>query len=91
MRNKSDAFSAFQQYLAYAERHTGRKLKCLHEDKGGEWMSKEMERFCADRGIRRERTVRAEPHQNGVGERPNRTLGEAVVSMLVEASLSPSF
>ena len=36
-------------------------------------------------------TLRAEPHQNGVTERANRTIKEGITTMLNEAGLPPSF
>jgi len=35
--------------------------------------------------------VRNEPHQNGVAERANRTIGEGVTALLKESRLPPSF
>ena len=54
-------------------------------------MSSEWESFCAAHGIQRQHTVRAEPHQNGVAERANRTLIESVISMLNESKLPGTF
>jgi hypothetical protein len=91
LKEKSEAFSAFVAFKEHAEKQTGRKLKCAHDDKGGEWMSNEMKDFCIRHGIVREHTMRAEPHQNGVAERPMRTLGEGIISMLTDARLSASW
>ena len=54
-------------------------------------MSKEWESFCSVNGIARQHTVRAEPHQNGVAERANRTIMEGIISMLNESHLPGSF
>ena len=40
-------------------------------DKGGEFIGKEYNEFCASEGIRRQHTEPHEPHQNGVAERAN--------------------
>src|SRR5437868_3994261 len=37
MKQKSDLFSAFQQYQAYSERHLGVQLKTIRSDQGGEY------------------------------------------------------
>ena len=37
LRKKSEAFDAFKLYHAWAEKQTGRKLKALRDDKGGEY------------------------------------------------------
>ncbi len=42
-------------------------------------------------GIHRQHTVCNEPHQNGVAEHANRTIGEGVTAILKESRLPPSF
>jgi hypothetical protein len=42
---KSDVFSAFKSFKAYAENHHGLKIKALQDDKGGEYMSNEMKQY----------------------------------------------
>ena len=58
------------------EIETGKKLKCLRSDNGGEYCSKEFDRYCSEHGIRREKTVPRTPQENGVSERMNRTIME---------------
>ena len=91
LRKKSDQFAAFKQFKAYVENKLDRKIKGLRDDKGGEYMSNEMNQFCIDAGISRQHTVRNEPHQNGVTERANRTLAEGITALLAESNLPPSF
>ena len=91
LRDKAGAFAAFKQFKALAENQLNAKIKALRDDKGGEYMSTEWETFCTVNGIARQHTVRSEPHQNGVAEHANRTLHEAVISMLSEAHLPPTF
>ena len=54
-------------------------------------MSNEFLDFCAKNGIHRQHTTRNRPQQNGVAERANRTIEEAIISMLNEAGLPASF
>lgn len=54
-------------------------------------MSKDLEKYLLDRGIKPEHTVRATPSQNGVAERLNRTLSEGIVAVLNQANLPQSF
>ena len=91
LKAKSGAFAAFKQFKAYAENQLNCRIKALRDDKGGEYMSKEWEDLCRREGIARQHTVRAEPHQNGVAERANRTLKEGITTMLNEAHLPASF
>jgi transposase InsO family protein len=55
-----------------------RKIKILRSDNGGEYTSKEFVNFCKDVGIKRELTTPYNPQQNGVAERKNRIMLEAV-------------
>jgi hypothetical protein len=91
LKKKSDAFTAFKQYKAYAENHFGTTIKCIRDDEGGEFMSNEMKQYCIDHGIERQHTVRNRPQQNGDVERANRTIAELVTAMLVEANLPVQF
>ena len=54
-------------------------------------MSREMDDFCAEHGIQRQHSVRARPQQNGVSECANRTMEQAIISMLHQAGLPLSF
>jgi len=91
MLKKSDVFASFKLFKSLVERQTGRKIRCFHNDKGGEYKLGALLKFCADEGIRVEFTTRATPQQNGVAERSNRTMSEAITSMITEANLPPSF
>ena len=60
------------------EKSTGQKLKALHTDNGGEYISSEFEAYLK-KGVRYELTVPKIPEQNGVAERMNKTLVETVL------------
>ena len=51
MKKKSETFSYFKKFKAWAENQTGCTIKALREDKGGEYMSREFDDFCAEHGI----------------------------------------
>ena len=67
---------------------SGKKLKCLTTDNGGEYVSHEFKNFCEMHGIKRELTTLGNLAQNGVVERMNRTINERVLSMLSNAGLT---
>ena len=69
------------------ETQTGRKIKVLRSDNGGEYTSDPFLQVCQNEGIQRHFTVRHTPQQNGVAERMNRTLLEKVRCMLSNAGL----
>ena len=47
IQNKSDVFYTFKKWKDLVEIETGRKLKCLRSDNGGEYCSKEFVRYCS--------------------------------------------
>ena len=53
LKKKSDAFQMFKWHLARVEKETGKSLKCLRSDKGGDFISREFEVFCDDKGTKR--------------------------------------
>jgi transposase InsO family protein len=91
INQKSEVLEKFKDYVNLVENQTGSKVKGLRSDNGGEYMSKDFDQFCNDRGIQREPTIPYSPQQNGVAERMNRTLMETARSMLYHADKSLSF
>ena len=91
LKRKSEAFAAFKTYVSWVETQTGERVRCLRDDKGGEYMSAEFDAFCAERGIERQHSVRNRPQQNGVAERTNRILADGVTTMLAESGLPQAF
>ena len=84
LKQKSEALEAFKQYEARLMRqHDGAKIKTVHSDRGGEYLSAEFDAYLKGQGITRELTVHDSPQQNGVAERLNRTLVELVRAMLI--------
>lgn len=73
------------------EKFTGKNIKVLRTDNGGEYTSKEFENYLKKEGIKHEYTVPKTPEQNGVAERMNRTLVEMVRSMLSDSKLPKKF
>ena len=73
------------------ENQTGRKLKCLRINNGGEFKSEKFVKFCRERSIRREYTTPYSPENKGITERMNQMIQERVVSMLQHSGLSDGF
>ena len=69
-------FHTFKKWKALAKNETGKRLKCLRSDKGGEYCSKEFDSYYSHNGIHREKTVPRTPQENGVSERMNITIME---------------
>jgi transposase InsO family protein len=81
IRQKNDVFYTFEKWKALVKNETGKRLKCLRSDNGGEHCSKDFDYYCSYHGIRREKTVPGTPQENGVSERMNRTIMERARSM----------
>nr|GEX64908.1 ribonuclease H-like domain-containing protein [Tanacetum cinerariifolium] len=67
------------------------KVKVIRCDNGTEFKNRVMNQFCEDKGIKREYSVARTPQQNGVAERRNRALIEAVKTMLVDSKFPTTF
>ena len=73
LKSKDEVFSKFKEFKALIENLSERKIKILRSDNGGEYTSKEF--------------VNQDPQQNGVAERKNRTILEAVKTMVHDQDL----
>jgi len=80
----------FQQFQARVEREIERNLKCIHTDNGGEYLGP-FDKYCAEQGIKHEKTVPKTPQENGIAERMNRTIVERIWCMLRHSKLPKSF
>ncbi|KAL0453692.1 UNVERIFIED_CONTAM: Retrovirus-related Pol polyprotein from transposon TNT 1-94 [Sesamum latifolium] len=91
MRYKSEAFGRFKVYRLEVESQTGRKMKALRSDRGGEYLSGEFIDYLKENGILSEWTPPGMQQLNGMAERRNRTLLDMVRSMMSFTELPPSF
>jgi len=78
MKHKGKVLELFVEWKKNMKKSTGRKIKVLWSDNGGEYKSNLFIKLCHDEGIERHLTVRKTLQQNGVAERINRTLLEKV-------------
>ena len=91
LKKKSEVFDTFRKWKAMVENETGLKIKRVRSDNGGEYRDNRFREFCANNGIKMEKTVPMTPQQNGVAERMNRTLNERARSMRIHAGLPKMF
>ncbi|KAG7563872.1 Integrase catalytic core [Arabidopsis suecica] len=87
LKQKSEAFPKFKKFKALVETQSGKKIKRLRSDGGGEFTSSEFNDFCDKEGIERQVTVPYSPQQNGVAERMNRSLMEMARTLLADQGL----
>ncbi|KAL0387629.1 UNVERIFIED_CONTAM: Retrovirus-related Pol polyprotein from transposon TNT 1-94, partial [Sesamum radiatum] len=91
MRYKSEAFVKFKEFRLEVENQTGRKIKTLRSDRGGEYLSGEFIDYLKENGTVSQWTPPETPQLNGVAERRNRTLLDMIRSMMSFTELPLSF
>ena len=65
LKTKSEVFKQFQEFKALVETQTGRKIKVLRSDNGGEYNIGEFVYFCAEARIKREFNIPYNSQHNG--------------------------
>ena len=73
------------------EKQSGKCIKILRSDQGGEYTLGDIDSYCKNNGIIQQFMVPSTPQQNGVAERKNRTLVECARSMLKGKNVSNGF
>jgi transposase InsO family protein len=87
LKSKDEVFNKFKEFKALIENLSERNIKILKSDNGGEYTSKEFANFCKYVKIKRELTTPYNPQQNGVEERKNITIMEAMKTMIHDQDL----
>ena len=88
MKEKFEALEKFKTFKALTENQTGKRLKAVRSDRGGELWSGDFKEFCDKHGIKREYTTLGTPQHNGVVERQNRSVQHMARSMMNEKNIS---
>ena len=91
IKRKSEVAGCFLEYEKYAERQTGRKIRVLRSDRGGEYLSNHLTSYFKHQGIVHELTASYTPQQNGIAERFNRTSLNMVRSMMHHMNVPKMF
>ena len=91
LKHKDEQFDAFKTYKAWAERQTGRKLKTICTDRGGEFLLKEQKCYLQEHGIEHQTSMPYSPQQNGRAECFQQTIINKAESMWHTAGLSNGF
>jgi hypothetical protein len=82
LRSKADTPAAIMAFQARVELESGKQLKVLRTDHGGEFTSVEFGVHCAREGIERHFSAPYSPQQNGVVERRNQMIVGTARSIL---------
>ena len=73
------------------EKQSGKKLKVLRSDNGGEFVSQKFIDYCESEDIKRHYTTPGDPQSNRVAERMNQTLLERTRCLRLTAKLKKGF
>jgi transposase InsO family protein len=87
LKAKDDIFNKFQEFKALVENLSGRKIKILRSDNGGEYTSNEFKYFRREAGIKRELKTPYNPQHNGLAERKSISIVEATKGMIHDQNL----
>ncbi|KAF7346029.1 Retrovirus-related pol polyprotein [Mycena sanguinolenta] len=90
-KSADESLDAFIAYAAEFERATGKKIKVVRIDNGGEWINKKWETHFKTQGIVLENTTPHSSSQNGPAERGIRTTIELARCLLADSGLPKSF
>jgi transposase InsO family protein len=94
LRTRSEVPGIIKQFTHESTRFTGKKLRrmiCFQTDNAAEFMSKSVVEFYNIEGIIHQTSVPYDHEQQGLAERPNRTILESAEAMRHHAGLEPQF
>ena len=78
LRTKDETFRAYKNYEAWVHTQQNARIKRLHSDRGGEYLSDEFTNYLKSKGTERRLTIHDTPQHNGVAESLNGRLLERV-------------
>lgn len=88
---KSKANNIIKKYVNNCETQFGQVPKIFRSDRGGEYSSHKLKNFFKKQGIQQQLTAPYSPQQNGIAERKNRYLVEAMRTTLIEVDLPKTY
>ncbi|CAI7817938.1 unnamed protein product, partial [Closterium sp. NIES-53] len=92
LAKKSDAARVIiEEWLPMVERESGKRVKAIRSDRGGEFLGAEFRSWLKRHGIKQQLTTAYTPQSNGVAERANRTIIEGGRTILVDSGLPLRF
>lgn len=87
MRQKLQATEVIKNFIEFCIIQLNCKPKVFQSDLGGEYTNHDLKEHLEHNGIQFQHTTPYTPEQNGVAERRNRYLVEAIRTMLIDAQL----
>lgn len=86
-KESDEVLGRFKEFKAQVENLSGRKIKVLRSDNGGEYTYDSFRDFYIEVGIKREFCVPYNPQQNGLAKRKNASIVEAAKAMIHDQDL----
>ncbi|CAI7785865.1 unnamed protein product [Closterium sp. NIES-54] len=87
LKAKGDVTKAIQEWALEVCDDDKKRIKAIRTDGGGEFVNAELEKWMKSKGIKHDVTTPYTPQQNGAAERLNRTLVEAIRSLLQHSKI----
>lgn len=91
VKNKSQAKVELMNFISKCKNQFENPIKIIRSDRGGEYLDQELQTFLKKEGVIFQCTVPGNPQQNGVAERKNRTLLDAIRTNLISKNLPKFF
>ena len=91
LKYKSEFYSCFLKFQAFAENHFDRKIKTFQCDGGGEFTSNDFKNHLTQCGIKQHISCPHTPEQNGLAERKHRHIVETGLTLLFHANVPLKF
>ncbi|CAI7932295.1 unnamed protein product [Closterium sp. NIES-54] len=92
LAKKSDAARVIiEEWLPMVERESGKRVKAIRSDRGGEFLGAEFRSWLKRHGIKQQLTTAYTPQSNGVAERANWTIIEGGRTILEDSGLPLRF
>jgi hypothetical protein len=90
LKKKSETFEAFKKYKTMMEKMTGKNIRSMKSDKGGEYMSSEFNSYCENQRINRYLTESYTLQQNDIAKK-NKIILDMVRSMIKTKKISRNY
>nr|GEX49987.1 ribonuclease H-like domain-containing protein [Tanacetum cinerariifolium] len=91
LSTKDETSPILKTFITGIENQLSLKVKIIRSDNGTEFKNQDLNQFYGMKGIKREFSVPRTPQQNGIAERKNKTLIEAIKTMLADSLLPIPF
>jgi hypothetical protein len=86
-KTKKELPDELKRMILAWETRTGKKVKYIFSDRGGEFIETSLKHWFHEKGIIHHFSVPRTPQQNGLAERVNQTLNNLVRAMLIQYNL----